>query len=197
MSRQRFICSQLQPFAAGSGSVVPLKQDFACLHANRFTEVMGVASSDKAVVALIGLAAAIFIVYRIYIWLQGSPRSFMKDRVPINTIIQPHPSIGLLEDAGYEVIGGKLKIPLSFQVNGAPMYSRLFIDYVASKDEEHFYLVILSRPRKGLEFTGSGLRDTLLPYLLIYPDCSGVLYVDTVNSAIHVIKLGKDDGESN
>lgn len=154
------------------------------------------ASSDKAVVALIGLAAAIFIIYRMYIWLQASPRSFMKDRVPINKVIQPHPSIGLLEEAGYEVIGGKLKIPLSFQADGAMVYSRLFIDYVASKEEEHFYLVILSRPRKSLEFTGSGLRDSLLPYLLIYPDCSGVLYVDTVNSAIHVVKLGKDDGES-
>ncbi|WP_420800410.1 hypothetical protein [Paenibacillus piscarius] len=157
---------------------------------------MGVASSDKAVVALMGLAAAIFIIYRIYVWLQSSPRSFIRDRVPLNKMIQPHPSIRLLEDAGYEVVGGKLKIPLAFQVDGAPMYSRLFIDYVAVKDEERFYLVILSRPRKELEFTGSGLRDTLLPYLLIYPDCSGVLYVDTVNSRLHVIEFGRDDGES-
>lgn len=155
------------------------------------------ASSDKAVVALMGLAAAIFIIYRIYIWLQSSTHSFIRDRVPINKVIQPHPSIGLLEDAGYEVVGGKLKIPLSFQVNGAPIYSRMFIDYVACRDEERFYLVILSRPRKELEFTGSGIRDTLLPYLLIYPDCSGVLYVDTVNSRLHVIEFGKDDGESN
>lgn len=59
------------------------------------------ASSDKAVVALMGLAAAVFIVYRIYIWLQGSPGSFMKDRVPLNKVIQSHPSIALLEDAGY------------------------------------------------------------------------------------------------
>lgn len=154
------------------------------------------ASSDKAVVALMGLAAAIFIIYRIYVWLQSSPRSFIRDRVPLNKVIQPHPSIRLLEDAGYEVVGGKLKIPLAFQVDGAPMYSRLFIDYVACREEDRFYLVILSRPRKELEFTGSGLRDTLLPYLLIYPDCSGVLYVDTVNSRLHVIEFGRDDGES-
>ncbi|MNJ03206.1 hypothetical protein D3C73_1634380 [compost metagenome] len=57
--------------------------------------------------------------------------------------------------------------------------------------------MILSRPRKALELTGSGLRDALLPYLLIYPDCSGVLYVNTATSVIHEIKLGKDDGESN
>ncbi|CAH1194690.1 hypothetical protein PAECIP111892_01805 [Paenibacillus auburnensis] len=155
------------------------------------------ASSDKTVMVLIGLAVAIFLVYRIYIWLQSSPRSFMKDRVPINSVITPHPSIELLEAAGYEVIGGKLKIPLAFNVDGSSMYSRLFIDYVASKEEDSFYLVILSRPRKELEFTGSALRDALLPYLLIYPDCSGVLYVNTVSSAIHVISLGRDDGESN
>ncbi|WNS44356.1 hypothetical protein [Paenibacillus sp. MMS20-IR301] len=178
------------------GSDWTRKQDFAAPRTNSCTEVMGVASSDKAVVVLIILAAAIFMVYRIYLWLQGSPRSFMRDKVPINKMIQPHPSTALLEDAGYEIIGGKLKIPLSFQLDGSPVYSRMFIDYVASKDDEHYYLVILSRPRKSLEFTGSGLRDALLPYLLIYPYCSGVLYVDTVHSAVHVIKLGKDDGES-
>ncbi|WP_042202969.1 hypothetical protein [Paenibacillus camerounensis] len=154
------------------------------------------ASSDKAVVALIGLAAVIFLVYRIYLWLQSSPSSFLKDRVPINNVIAPHPSIEWLEAAGYEVIGGKLKIPLSFNVDGASMYSRLFIDYVAGKEDGSYYLVILSRPRKELEFTGSALRDTLLPYLLIYPDCSGVLYVNTSSSAIHVISFGRDDGES-
>lgn len=155
------------------------------------------ASSDKVVMILIGVAVSIFLIYRIFIWLQSSPRSFIKDRLPLNKDILPHPAIDLLEAAGYEVIGGKLKIPLSFRVDGSPMYSRLFIDYVASKEEDNFYLVILSRPRKGLEFTGSGLRDTLLPYLLIYPECSGVLYVNTSASAIHLIKLGKDDGESN
>lgn len=155
------------------------------------------ASSDRVVMALIGVAVAIFIIYRIYIWLQSSPHSFMKDKLPINTVIQRHPSLDLLEDAGYEVIGGKLKIPLSFTVNGIAMYSRLFIDYVACKEEDSLYLVILSRPRKELEFTGSALRDTLLPYLLIYPECSGVLYVDTAASTFHVIQFGKDDGESN
>jgi len=121
----------------------------------------------------------------------------MKDTIPLNKIILPHPSIDLLENEGYEVIGGKLKIPLSFNVNGAHMYSRLFIDYVATKEEGSLYLVILSRPRKSLDLTGSGIRDSLLPYLLIYPECSGVLYINTSSRTIQVIMLGKDDGESN
>lgn len=154
-------------------------------------------SSDKVVMACIGVALSIFIVYRIYIWLQSSPRSFMRDQIPFNKVIIPHPSIDLLEDEGYEVVGGKLKIPLSFNVNGSQLYSRLFIDYVATKEEGSLYLVILARPRKPLDFTGSGLRDTMLPYLLIYPECSGVLYVNVATASIQVIKLGKDDGESN
>ncbi|WP_249899736.1 hypothetical protein [Paenibacillus sp. PK3_47] len=158
--------------------------------------MMALASSDQVIMVLVGVAVAVFLIYRLVVWLQSSPRSFLKDGVPINKEIAPHPCIGLLEAAGYEVIGGKLKIPLSFNVDGSSMYSRLFIDYVASKEEDSLYLVILSRPRKQLEFTGSGLRDTLLPYLLIYPECSGVLYVNTAASAIHVIRFGKDDGES-
>lgn len=154
-------------------------------------------SSDKIIMAFIGVALSIFIIYRIYIWLQSSPRSFMKDQIPFNNVIIPHPSIDLLEDEGYEVVGGKLKIPLSFNVNGSQLYSRLFIDYVASKEEGTLYLVILARPRKPLDLTGSGLRDTMLPYLLIYPECSGVLYVNVATASIQVIKLGKDDGESN
>lgn len=154
-------------------------------------------SSDKVVMAFIGVALSIFIIYRIFVWLQSSPRSFMKDQIPFNKVIIPHPSIDLLEEEGYEVVGGKLKIPLSFNVNGSKLYSRLFIDYIATKEEGTLYLVIIARPRKPLDFTGSGIRDTLLPYLLIYPECSGVLYVNVTTGSIQVIKLGKDDGESN
>ncbi|MFE4711071.1 MULTISPECIES: hypothetical protein [Paenibacillus] len=154
-------------------------------------------SSDKIVMTVIGIAVAIGLLYRLYVWLEGSPRSLIKDKIPINKDILPHPAIDYLEEAGYEVIGGKLKIPLSFRVNGAAMYSRIFIDYVAAKEDGSFYMVILARPRKPLDFTGSGLRDYLLPYLLIYPECSGVLYVNMAAAAIHVIELGKDDGESN
>jgi len=153
-------------------------------------------NSDKAVWMLIGAALSIWLVYRIYVWLQSSPRSFMKDTIPINTEILPHPALGLLEAAGYEVIGGKLRVPLSFLVDGNAMFSRLYIDYIASADDGTPYLVMLERPRKQLEWTGSGIRDSLLPYLLLYPECGGVLYVNTLTSKVSRITLGKDDGES-
>ncbi|WP_189024780.1 hypothetical protein [Paenibacillus albidus] len=170
-------------------------------------------SSDKIVMLLIGAAIVVFLIYRLYLWLQTSPRSFIKDKIPINKVIHPHPAVDLLEEAGYEVVGGKLKIPLSFTLNGSRLYSQLFIDYIAvldedeeedqdkykdrHKDKDPYYLVILARPRKQLEFTGSGLRDAVLPYLLIYPQCSGILYVNPATSAIHRITFGRDDGESN
>ncbi|WP_379128836.1 hypothetical protein [Paenibacillus sp. sgz500958] len=148
------------------------------------------------VMVLIGAVLCIWLIYRIYVWLQSSPRSFMKHNIPINKVIIPNPAIDLLEAGGYEVIGGKLRIPLSFNVNGAALFSRLYIDYVAAADEGLLYLVILERPRKQVELTGSAIRDTLLPYLLLYPECGGVLYVNTASGKINVIRLGKDDGES-
>lgn len=45
------------------------------------------------------------------------------------------------------------------------MYSRLFIDYVAVRDEERFYLVILSRPARSLS---SPAADSAIP---CFPIC--------------------------
>jgi len=153
-------------------------------------------NSDKTVMVLIGAALAIWLIYRMYIWLQSSPRSFLKNNIPINKVIIPNPALDRLETAGYEVVGGKLRIPLSFNVDGKALFSRLYIDYVAMTDNGVLYLVILERPRKQLEWTGSAIRDALLPYLLLYPECGGVLYVNQSTDKISLIQFGKDDGES-
>ncbi|QWU14763.1 hypothetical protein SAMN04487895_10674 [Paenibacillus sophorae] len=153
-------------------------------------------SPDKAVMALIGVGLAVWVVYRIYVWLQSSPRSFLQDHIPLNEEINPHPAVSLLEDAGYEVVGGKLKIPLSFNIDGAPLYSRLFVDYIAAAEDGTQYLVVLARPRRPVEWTGSGVRDILLPYLLIYPGVGGLLYVNAPAATVNVITFGRDDGEN-
>ncbi|MDT3427484.1 hypothetical protein J2Z22_003047 [Paenibacillus forsythiae] len=153
-------------------------------------------SPDKAVMALIGVGLAIWVIYRIYVWLQSSPHSFLQDHIPLNQDINPHPAVDLLADAGYEVVGGKLKIPLSFNVDGSPLYSRLFVDYVAAAEDGTQYLVVLARPRRPLDWTGSGVRDMLLPYLLIYPGVGGLLYVNAPAATVHVITFGRDDGEN-
>ncbi|WP_158454067.1 hypothetical protein [Paenibacillus durus] len=55
---------------------------------------------------------------------------------------------------------------------------------------------MLARPRRSLEWTGSGVRDMLLPYLLIYPGVGGLLYVNAPAATVNVITFGRDDGEN-
>jgi hypothetical protein len=85
----------------------------------------------------------------------------------------------LLEEAGYEVMTQKRKVPISMLLNEQEeLQSRLFIDHFAKRDNE-WYVVILARPRKLMELTGSSIRDHLLPYHLLYKEADGILYVDT------------------
>jgi len=112
----------------------------------------------------------------------------------MNEEIMEHPAVDLLEAAGYEVVSDKLKVPLAFKVDGNILHSRLFIDYIATKGGE-FYLVRTARERMPLEWTGSGLRKELLPYLLLYPDCAGVIYLDADQGMLKEITLIADDGE--
>ncbi|MDU5949740.1 MAG: hypothetical protein E6Z15_22095, partial [Paenibacillus macerans] len=81
-----------------------------------------------------------------------------------------------------------------FRVNRDILHSRLFIDYIAIKDGE-FYLVRTARDRIAIEWTGSGVRKELLPYLLLYPECAGVLYVDAEQGDIREISLTTDEDE--
>ncbi|GIO83645.1 hypothetical protein J25TS5_05770 [Paenibacillus faecis] len=112
----------------------------------------------------------------------------------MNEEIMEHPAVDLLEAAGYEVVSDKLKVPLAFKVDGSILHSRLFIDYIATKGGE-FYLVRTARERMPLEWTGSGLRKELLPYLLLYPDCAGVIYLDADQGMLKEITLIADDEE--
>lgn len=112
----------------------------------------------------------------------------------MNEEILEHPAVDLLEQAGYEIVSDKLKVPLAFRVDKDVLHSRLFIDYIAVKDRE-FYLVRTARERKPIEWTGSGVRRELLPYLLLYPECAGVLYVDPDQGEIREVSLTTDEDE--
>lgn len=142
---------------------------------------------DKLVIAFLAILILVWILYGLRKWLQEPSADYMPEIV-LNEEIQEHPALDILEREGYEVIGGKLKVPLSFQVNHNTLYSRLFIDYVAEKQDEVF-IVKTSRSRMQVEWTGSGLRDRFLPYLLLYPSCDGLLYVDTEEETVKRISL--------
>ncbi|MGF7048599.1 hypothetical protein J2T13_003107 [Paenibacillus sp. DS2015] len=150
--------------------------------------------ADVIVMALIGIILIVGVIYLIRNWLldSSSTRGLV---IPMNEYIPDHPAVDLLLSAGYEVLGGRVKIPLYFEVEEDSYQSRLFIDYVVSGANGGVYLVKMARHRKPLEWTGSGIRDQLLPYFLLYPDCSGILHLDVTKREVRLIEFDWDEEE--
>lgn len=97
-------------------------------------------------------------------------------------------NIILLEQAGYEVSSGKHLVPIPIKLNDVPLGkgSRLYIDYIAEKDN-CTYIVKTARDRMPIDWTPSGVRDRLLVYSLLLPECEGVLFVDAKEKLIRKI----------
>ncbi|MNK08819.1 hypothetical protein D3C87_267630 [compost metagenome] len=152
---------------------------------------MGMQTDGFLMVIIVALL--LFLIYRsVQSWLRKPAVLRRGLQFELNEDIADHPAVDLLREHGYDVISGKLRVPLTFMVNHTKLNSRLFIDYVASREDE-LYLVRTARTRQPIEWTGSGVRKELLPFLLLYPDCSGLLYIDAEHSEIKVIVLDSDD----
>ncbi|SMF87637.1 hypothetical protein SAMN05661091_3817 [Paenibacillus uliginis N3/975] len=149
---------------------------------------------DGLLMVMIGVVAILLLSWRLNRWLM-SPASSQLPGVPINERIQDHPAIELMEQEGFEVIGGKVKINLTFDTDELPLYSRLFIDYVVTDGRGDLYLVKLSRERKHLDWTGSGIRDRLMPFMLMYPECAGLLYIDMNENVVRRVTMDWSDEE--
>lgn len=111
-------------------------------------------------------------------------RNWFRPRVQTKWILEPDDEIpvteavALLENAGYEVMTTKRKIPIRMLVNDQEeLFSRYFVDHFAQCGDK-WYVVKVARPRNVFEMRGSQIRDQLLPYQLIYLEASVVLYVD-------------------
>jgi len=121
-------------------------------------------------------------------WVQPQERkllpNLMSEHIPRDEAVE------LLEGAGFDVLAAKQRIPVLITLNDGdePLESRLYIDYVASKNE-HTYLVKVAKERRPMDLTGSSIRDALLPYYLLYPGASGVLYVDMHQQKIRKISF--------
>ncbi|MBE1446099.1 hypothetical protein [Paenibacillus sp. OAS669] len=103
----------------------------------------------------------------------------------------------LLESAGYTVVSGKQRIPMQITVNDdEQLHSRLFIDYFAERDGL-YYAVKVAKDRKPIEMTGSSVRDHLLVYQLLYPQTSGVLYLELQQNRVKriVFHMNMDSDE--
>ncbi|MEC0089939.1 hypothetical protein [Paenibacillus macquariensis] len=152
--------------------------------------------ADLFMMAVIGILLVIGIVSLLTRWFQ-KPVIDRSLNIPFNDYIPEHPAVDFLQSKGYEVMGGRVKIPLYFEVNHEDYFSRLFIDYVVSDEAGAVYLVKTAKKRLPLEWTGSSLRDRLLPYFLLYPDCAGVIYMDLNEREIRHIYFEWDEEEWN
>lgn len=141
--------------------------------------------SDEVVMIGIIVIIVLWAYFGLRRWLH-SPIQPKYSSVPINPDIQDSVAAQLLEREGYEIIGGKVRIPFYFLVNDIQLDSRLFVDYVA-KHGKTCFVVKIARDRAPIDWTGSGVRNRLLPYFLLYSDCDGILYVDEKEQKIHKI----------
>ncbi|MEC0230922.1 hypothetical protein [Paenibacillus alba] len=142
-------------------------------------------NGDVTVILIILILLVGYLIWRFQRWLDGT--GTRRRRIPRHSDIPQDDVVELLEGAGFQVLAGKTKIPITMTINQREqLESRLFIDYFVQKEED-IYLVKVAKERKPLEMTGSSVRDMLLPYSLIYPEAAGILYVDMTLSKIKKI----------
>ncbi|MBB3109189.1 hypothetical protein FHS18_001241 [Paenibacillus phyllosphaerae] len=140
---------------------------------------------------LVMIAAGILAVYWIYRgfyrWLHEPPglhSNLLLSRA--EAVNEEDENVQLLEQNGYEVTYGKYRLPISIDLDGERLQSRLFIDMIAEKDGKH-YIVKTARERMPIDWTGSGVRDKLMIYALLLPEAEGVLFVDHKEQLIRTI----------
>ncbi len=149
---------------------------------------------DSLILLLLSVFIIGWLLYRFRFWLMAPPKG--RPAIDPDPEVPSTVAVELLEFSGYEVLTGKRRIPIQIQVNDRELLeSRLFIDHFAA-EEEKLYVVKVARDRKPLDWTGSGLRDQLLVYQLLYPEAEGILYVDPRQKTIEKIRFDVPEEES-
>jgi hypothetical protein len=140
-------------------------------------------SGDSIVLVLI-ILFILFLILRKWVSFQ-----FAKDILFNKAKKESKPIKGevpdLLREFGYEPIEGKKKIPISIELDKEPYESRMFIDYLAMKDEL-LYVVVVAKERKPIRKTGAAIRDHLLSFFLLYRP-AGIVYVDKAKNKVSLI----------
>jgi hypothetical protein len=127
-------------------------------------------------------------------WLHEPPAVRLRKLAQAGPIEQSE-AVELLQEHGYEVLSGKHRIPLAVRVDDGPAQStRLYFDYLACK-EDKYYLVKLERSRLPTEWTASGLRERLLVYALLFPDCEGIIVADPRDKLLRAVRFQVEDDE--
>lgn len=148
------------------------------------------------IMALAGALLLIWLYRAFYRWLHAP---VVMNRITLGkggAIADDDENVKLLELNGYEVLSAKHVVPIPVELDGDPIGTgtRVYIDYIASKDELT-YVVKTARERKPMDWTAGGVRDRLLIYALLLQDCSGILYVNAKEGTIRkvVFHLNSDD----
>lgn len=145
---------------------------------------------DRFILLLLSLFIIGLLFYWFRRWLTAPPK--VRHPVEPDQEIVVSDVVELLEFAGYEVWTGKRRVPISVQVNDhTELESRLFIDHFAAEGDK-LYIVKLARDRMPIEMTGSGLRDRLLVYQLLYEQVEGILLVNPKQRTIDKIRFTID-----
>ncbi|MDF2669647.1 MAG: hypothetical protein K0R67_1953 [Paenibacillus sp.] len=144
-------------------------------------------ASDSWVIILLLLGAAGWLYFRLK-RQQGDLTVYSSVPMHDEIIVSSEEALELIQGAGYEWLAGKVKIPITITVDDNQLESRLFADGFVEKDRQWF-VVKFAKERKPIEMTGSGIREHLLVYSLLYPQAAGVLYVDVPNRSIRRIQF--------
>ncbi|THF75895.1 hypothetical protein [Cohnella fermenti] len=147
---------------------------------------------DGFVFVIVVILLLWWLVHRFNRWLHAPP-SLRLRRLAQDGPVDADESVVWLETCGYEVLSGKHRIPLAVAVDDGPMQAtRLYFDYLVQKDD-CYYLVKIDRARKPIEWTPSGLRDRLLAFTLMFPECEGIVIADPKGQTIHTVRFKVED----
>lgn len=138
-----------------------------------------------------------WVLWRLRRWLHDPPGARLRKLARAGGIdVDDNDAVSLLEEHGYEVLSGKHRIPLGVVLDdGPPQPTRLYFDYLASM-EDKYYLVKLERARQPTDWTASGLRERLLVYQLLFPDCDGIVVADPNERQVRKVRFQVEDGET-
>jgi len=127
-------------------------------------------------------------------WLHEPPDRRLR-KLAASGGVEEDEQVRLLREQGFNVLSGKHRIPLGVVVDDGPaMPTRLYFDYLVEKDHKYF-LAKLERPRQPMEWTASGLRERLLVYALLFPDCHGIVIVHPQERLIKTVRFKVEAGE--
>lgn len=95
------------------------------------------------------------------------------------------PVVAFLEEAGFDVVAGKVAIPVAVTVDDRTFDSRVYVDFLAKRDGK-LYAVKVEKSRKPIPATGAALRDALLAsWLLVRPH--GIVVVNRETGALRIV----------